>query len=91
LPAQHIEETTPMATAPDQQPAQPQPYGQPPTIIIHNNNSAVASSAAVVGGTGFRRRRQSLWVHFWLLMLTAGIGNVFYAMHVNRWNQDRGL
>ncbi|MGW7261938.1 hypothetical protein [Streptomyces sp. NPDC054842] len=78
-----------MATAPDQQPAQP--YGQPPTIIINNSNSAVASSAAFIGGAGFRRRHQSLWVHFWLLMFTAGIGNVFYAAHVNRWNRDRGL
>ncbi|MET7744085.1 hypothetical protein [Streptomyces sp. NPDC005385] len=78
-----------MATAPDQQPAQY--YGQPPTIIINNSNSAAASSAAVIGGVGCRRRRQSFGVHFWLFMLTAGIGNVFYAMHVNRWNRDRGL
>lgn len=78
-----------MATPQDQQPAQV--YGQPPTIIINNNSSAAASAAAVVGGPGPRRRRQSLWVHFWLFMFTAGIGNVFYAMHVSRWNQDRGL
>ncbi|MFF7769339.1 hypothetical protein ACFZC7_22890 [Streptomyces massasporeus] len=78
-----------MATPQDQQPAQA--YGQPPTIIINNNSSAAASAAAVIGGSGLRRRRQSLWVHFWLFMFTAGIGNAFYAMHVSRWNQDRGL
>jgi hypothetical protein len=76
-----------MATPPDQQPVQP--YGQPPTIII--NNSAAASATAFAGGAGLRRRRQSLWAHFWLFMLTAGIGNVFYAIHVSRWNRDRGL
>ncbi|MFB8771902.1 hypothetical protein [Streptomyces broussonetiae] len=77
-----------MGTPQDQQPAQP--YGQPPTIII-NNSSSAAASAAVIGGAGLRRRRQSLWAHFWLLMFTAGIGNVFYAVHVSRWNRDRGL
>ncbi|MET9126415.1 hypothetical protein [Streptomyces sp. NPDC004528] len=76
-----------MATPPGQQPAQP--YGQP-TIII-NNISAAASSASFVGGASLRRRRQSLWVHFWLFMFTAGIGNVLYGMHVSRWNRDRGL
>ncbi|MFI1471811.1 hypothetical protein [Streptomyces wuyuanensis] len=78
-----------MATPQDQQPAQT--YGQPPTIIINNSSSAAASAAAVIGGAGLRRRHQSLWVHFWLLRFTAGIGNVFYAMHVSRWNRDRGL
>ncbi|MFH8468994.1 hypothetical protein [Streptomyces sp. NPDC017991] len=78
-----------MATPPGQQPAQP--YGQPPTIIINNSSSAVAASASFIGGTGLRRRRQSLWVHFWLFMFTAGIGNVLYGMYVNRWNRDRGL
>lgn len=78
-----------MATPQDQQPAQP--YGQPPTIIINNSSSAAASAAAVIGGVGLRRRRQSLWVHFWLLIFTAGIGNIFYGMHVCRWNRDRGL
>ncbi|MFH8765144.1 hypothetical protein [Streptomyces althioticus] len=78
-----------MTTTPDQQPAQIQ--GQPSTIIINNNNSAAASAAAVVAGTGRRRRRQSLWAHFWLLLLTGGIGNIFYAVHVSRWNRDRGL
>ncbi|MER7661929.1 hypothetical protein [Streptomyces sp. NPDC096193] len=78
-----------MATPQDQQPAQA--YGQPPTIIINNSSSAAASAAGVIGGVGLRRRRQSLWVHFWLLMFTAGIGNVFYAMHLSRWNRDRGL
>ncbi|MFJ4722707.1 hypothetical protein [Streptomyces luteogriseus] len=77
-----------MAT-PQDQPTQA--YGQPPTIIINNNSSAAASASAVVGGAGLRHRRQSLWVHFWLFMFTAGIGNVFYAMHVSRWNRDRGL
>ncbi|NGO70839.1 hypothetical protein [Streptomyces boncukensis] len=78
-----------MTTAPDQPPSPP--HGQQPTIIIHNSNSAAASAAAAVGGMRPRRRRQSLWVHFWLLMFTAGIGNVFYAVHVSRWNRDRGL
>lgn len=78
-----------MATPQDQQPAQT--YGQPPTITINNISSAAASAASVIGGAGLRRRRQSLWAHFWLLMFTAGIGNVFYAMHVSRWNRDRGL
>ncbi|MET8023737.1 hypothetical protein AB0D78_33595 [Streptomyces avermitilis] len=78
-----------MATPPGPQSAQP--YGQPPTIIINNSSSAVASSTSVIGGVGLRRRRQSLWVHFWLFMLTAGIGNVLYGMHVSRWNRDRGL
>jgi len=78
-----------MTTVPDQSPAQP--YGQPPTVIINNSNSVVASAAAVISGVGLRRRRQSLWVHFWLFMFTAGVGNVFYAVHVSRWNRDRGL
>jgi hypothetical protein len=78
-----------MATPPDQPPVHP--YAQPPTIIIHNNNSAAASAATLIGGAGLRRRRQSLWAHFWLFMFTAGIGNVCYAMHVSRWNRDRGL
>ncbi|MFD5803877.1 MULTISPECIES: hypothetical protein [unclassified Streptomyces] len=78
-----------MTTPPNQQPGQP--YAQPPTIIINNNNSVAASAAAVVGGVGLRRRRQSVLVHFWLFMFTAGIGNVFYAMHVSRWNRDRGM
>ncbi|MFF7050591.1 hypothetical protein ACFY94_19730 [Streptomyces griseorubiginosus] len=75
-----------MATPPGQQSAQP--YGQPPTIIINNSSSAAAS---YVGGAGLRLRRQSLWVHFWLFMFTAGMGNVLYGMHVSRWNRDRGL
>lgn len=78
-----------MTTAPDQQPL---PAGMP-AIIINNNvsASASASAAAVAGGFAVRRRRQSFWVHFWLLVFTAGIGNVFYAMSVSRWNRDRGL
>ncbi|MFJ2938434.1 hypothetical protein ACIO8G_37520 [Streptomyces sp. NPDC087219] len=72
-------------TTPGQPPA---PVGQPP-IIINNN---VAASAAVVGGYGMvRRRRQSFGLHCVLLMLTCGIGNVFYAMHISRWNRNRGL
>ncbi|MEU6019596.1 hypothetical protein ABZ826_38230 [Streptomyces sp. NPDC047515] len=79
-----------MTTAPDQQPAHV--VGQPPTVIINNSVSSSASASAVAGGAGrLRRRRQSLWAHFWLLMLTAGIGNVFYAVHISRWNRDRGL
>ncbi|MCM2391348.1 hypothetical protein [Streptomyces albipurpureus] len=79
-----------MATPPGQQPSQP--YGQPPTIIINNSSSSsAASSAGFVGGAGVRRRHQSLWVHFWLFMFTAGIGNILYGMHVSRWNRDRGL
>jgi hypothetical protein len=29
-----------------------------------------------------------LYAHF---NFAAGIGNVFYGMHVSRWNRDRGL
>ncbi|MFJ1606974.1 hypothetical protein ACIOHS_26925 [Streptomyces sp. NPDC088253] len=76
-----------MAT-PEQPPAQP--YGQMPPIVINNVSSASASAAASAG-YGLRRRRQRFWVHFWLFCLTAGIGNVFYAMHISRWNRDRGL
>lgn len=76
-----------MTTAPGQQPAE---AAQPPTVIINNNSSASAASA--VGGFGRRgRRRHSFWVHFWLFFLTAGIGNVFYAMHMSRWNRDHGF
>ncbi len=28
----------------------------------------------------YSRRRQSVKTHLWLLLLTGGIGNVFYAM-----------
>lgn len=81
-----------MSTAPGQQPP---PYNGPvPTVIINNSSSAsssAAASAAVGGYGGLRHRRQSVWVHFWLFMFTAGIGNVFYAVHVSRWNRDRGL
>ncbi|WP_336317882.1 hypothetical protein [Streptomyces lavendofoliae] len=74
-----------MSTAPEQQPSQ---YNGPmPTVIINNSSSA----SAAVGGVGVRRRRQSAAVHLVLLMFTAGIGNVFYAMQVSRWNRDRGL
>lgn len=80
-----------MTTSPDQrQPAQ-QPYAQMPPIIINNTSSASAAATAMVGAVGLRRRRQSFWVHFWLFCLTAGIGNVFYAMYISRWNRDRGL
>ncbi|MFD3844756.1 hypothetical protein ACFWVB_02550 [Streptomyces microflavus] len=63
-----------------------------PTIVINNSSSssASASASAVAGGWG-RRRRQSWVVHFWLLMLTAGIGNVMYARHISQWNRARGL
>ncbi|MEU1853951.1 hypothetical protein ABZ499_33010 [Streptomyces sp. NPDC019990] len=76
-----------MAT-PEQQPAQP--YGQMPPIVINNVSSASASASAVAGGYG-RRRRQSVWAHFWLFLFTAGIGNVLYAMYVSNWNRARGL
>lgn len=79
-----------MTTSPDQQPAHT--YGQQPaTIIINNSSSASASAAAFMGASSLRRRRQSPVVHFWLFMFTMGIGNYFYAVHVNRWNRDRGL
>lgn len=71
----------------EQQPAQS--YGQSPNIVINNVSSASASASAVAGG--FRRRRQSGMVHLWLFLFTAGIGNVFYAMHISKWNRDRGL
>ncbi|MFJ7948768.1 hypothetical protein ACIQ6K_34835 [Streptomyces sp. NPDC096354] len=48
-----------------------------------------APTSSVVGRYG--RRRQSCWDHFWMFMFTTGIGNVFYAMHVSRWDRDRCL
>lgn len=78
-----------VATAPEPQHAQP--YGHPPNIVINNVSSASASASAVAGGYGRRRRRQSLWVHVWLFLFTAGLGNVLYAVYVSRWNRDRGL
>ncbi|MYX33433.1 hypothetical protein GTY85_07980 [Streptomyces sp. SID8377] len=62
-------------------------------MIINNSaaSSASASAAAAVGGFGRRRKRQSAMVHLVLLFCTAGIGNVFYAMYVSKWNSDRGL
>ncbi|MFD3533042.1 hypothetical protein [Streptomyces sp. NPDC058664] len=64
-------------TTPGQSPA---PVGQPP-IIIDNN---AAASAAVVGRYGMvRRRRHSFGLHCVLLMLTCGIGNVFYSMRIS--------
>lgn len=74
-------------TTPGQPPA---PAGQPPIII--NNNVTASAAASAVGGYGTaRRRRQSFGIHCVLLLLTCGIGNVFYAVHVSRWNRDRGL
>lgn len=61
------------------------PQYAPQPIII--NNSAAASASATSGygaGVPLVRKRQSLKVHFWLLMLTGGIGNIFYAIHCNR-------
>ncbi|WP_439082121.1 hypothetical protein [Streptomyces sp. WL006] len=79
-----------MTTAPDQQPAAPA-AGQPPTIIINNSSSASASAAATVGGFGrTRRKHQSGWVHLWLFLFTAGLGNVVYAAYVSRWNRRHG-
>lgn len=77
-----------MSTPADQQPAQP--HGPMPTIVINNVSAASASTTASAGGYG-RRRRQSVAVHTWLLLLTGGIGNVLYAMHISRWNRTRGL
>ncbi|MEU6628389.1 hypothetical protein ABZ905_08855 [Streptomyces parvus] len=76
-----------MTTAPDQQPAAP--AGGQPAIII--NNSSSASASAAVGGFGRAgRRRQSGWVHLWLFLFTAGLGNVLYAVYVSRWNRRHG-
>jgi hypothetical protein len=72
-----------------QQPHPPQPYAPPP-IIINNNVSAAASAAAFAGGRAWRKR-QSVWVHLWLFMFTAGIGNIVYAWYVSDWNKRRGL
>lgn len=78
-----------MTTAPDQQPAAP--AGGQPTIIINNSSSASASAAAAVGGFGRgRRKRQSGWVHLWLFLFTAGLGNILYAVYVARWNRRHG-
>lgn len=76
-------------------PAEHAPQGQggqgyqPPPIIINNSASAAASATAVGGWAG--RRKHSLWAHFWLLLFTAGIGNVLYWLHVRNWNRKRGL
>jgi hypothetical protein len=68
-----------MSTTPHQQPA------QTPIFVINNSVSAMA----VAGRHG--RRRQSPVVHFWLLLLTAGVGNVVYAVNVSRWNRNHGF
>jgi hypothetical protein len=69
-------------------PPQPAGYAVPPIII---NNSA-SSSASAAAGWGVRgKRRQSFWAHFWLLLLTAGIGNAVYAWYISRWNAQRNL
>lgn len=40
-----------------------------------SSNAQMASQ-----GYTYTRRRQSLKTHLWLLLLTGGIGNIFYAM-----------
>ncbi|MFD4030088.1 hypothetical protein ACFWVP_06030 [Streptomyces sp. NPDC058637] len=77
-----------MSTPADPQPAQP--YGPMPTIVINNASSASASAAATAGGYGYRRR-QSVTVHVLLALFTYGVGNIFYARHISRWNRMRGL
>ncbi|MEV5677282.1 hypothetical protein [Streptomyces sp. NPDC052179] len=78
-----------MTTAPDQQPAAQ--GAEPPNITINNNVAASASATAVAGGFGRAgRRRQSFWVHLWLFLFTAGLGNIAYAMYISRWNRRRG-
>jgi len=75
----------------------PQPGGYaPPHIVINNTVSPSATAAAsAAAGAGYwpgaRKRRQSFWVHFWLFMFTAGIGNAIYAWWISRWNAERGL
>ncbi|MET7773933.1 hypothetical protein [Nocardia sp. NPDC005366] len=66
------------------------PHGHPqlPPIVIDNVGNSYATAA--VHGYGYRRR-QSLWVHFWLFCCTAGVGNVLYARYVSSWNRKRGL
>lgn len=40
-----------------------------------SNNAQMASQ-----GYTYTRRRQSIKTHLWLLLLTGGLGNIFYAM-----------
>lgn len=70
----------------------PPPVQGIPPIVINNAASSSASAAAVAGGGYYRgRRRQSFWVHFWLLLFTAGLGNIAYALYVGHWNKVRGM
>jgi hypothetical protein len=50
---------------------------------------ATPSASAAAGAFGRSYQKPSFWAHFWLFLLTAGIGNYFYWRSINRWN--RGL
>jgi hypothetical protein len=50
---------------------------------------ATSSASAAAGAFVRSYRKHSFWVHFWLFLFTAGIGNYFYWRSINRWN--RGL
>jgi hypothetical protein len=92
--AQQPYEAQPQQPHPPQQaPYAGQPYAQQPyapPIIINNNVAAAASAAAFAGGYG-RRKRHSFWVHFWLFLFTAGLGNIVYAWYVSDWNKKHGV
>jgi hypothetical protein len=75
---------------PQQGYGQAQPgYGQAPAygppVVINNNISNVAAY-----GMRRPRRRQSAVAHLALFFLTAGIGNVFYALSVSKQNRRNG-
>lgn len=53
----------------------------PQPIVINNSAAASATSGGHGHGLPLVSKRQSLTVHFWLFMTTAGIGNYFYARH----------
>ena len=64
----------------------PASAGYAPAINITN----VQQNAAHFAGR-YPRRRQSAATHIWLFLLTGGVGNVWYALHVRSWNRRHGL
>lgn len=77
------------AQAPAPQCAQPAPaYYAPPVYAAPQTNVTQVNLGGIAGR--LPRRRQSAMVHFVLFMLTAGIGNVIYAVSVGSENRRRG-
>ncbi|WP_441247963.1 hypothetical protein [Kitasatospora sp. McL0602] len=67
-----------------------QQYPLPPIVI--NNSSSASSSARSGGGYchGHHYRHQSVAVHVFLFLLTAGIGNAVYAVMIHNENRRNG-